>query len=56
MVENRGRLERLYLGKGDTDECNVFVDTIQLPQHQYDGIRFLYRQFKKVTYIIIYKI
>lgn len=48
MAENRG-LQKLYLLKGDNEESNIYVNTVCLPQHQYDGIRFLYRQFQKVT-------
>lgn len=37
--------ERLYLSKEENGD--VYVDTCQLPQHQIEGIRFLYAQFKK---------
>ncbi|XP_073945015.1 uncharacterized protein [Choristoneura fumiferana] len=35
--------ERLYLSRED----DIYVDHCQLPQHQIDGVRFLYAQFKK---------
>ncbi|CAG5051794.1 unnamed protein product [Parnassius apollo] len=41
---NNHYIERLYLDKRRNEE--VYVDTCPLPQHQIDGIRFLFRQFK----------
>lgn len=39
-------VERLYLDKEEKEE--IYIDTSPLPQHQIDGIRFLFRQYKKV--------
>ncbi|CAK1595818.1 unnamed protein product [Parnassius mnemosyne] len=41
---NNHYIERLYLDKRRNEE--VYIDTCPLPQHQIDGIRFLFRQFK----------
>nr|ANG83452.1 menm [Biston betularia] len=40
---------RLYLQKPINEFIYeyIYIDTIRLPQHQYDGIRFLYREYKK---------
>lgn len=36
--------QRLYLSKGDQ---NIYIDNCKISQHHIDGIRFLYRQYKK---------
>ncbi|CAH2037967.1 unnamed protein product, partial [Iphiclides podalirius] len=42
---NRLNTQRLYLDKKEKEE--IYIDTWPLPQHQIDGIRFLFKQFKK---------
>ncbi|XP_026333044.1 uncharacterized protein LOC113240052 [Hyposmocoma kahamanoa] len=43
---DRDSYERLYLVRDDKQD--IYIDLPQLlPQHQLDGIRYLYRQFKK---------
>ncbi|XP_068631736.1 DNA ligase 1-like [Battus philenor] len=43
-MTNKQRSERLYL---DREGQDVFVDISPLHQHQIDGVRYLYKQFKK---------
>lgn len=43
--------ERLYLSKKEGQE--IYIDIFNLPQHQIDGIRFIYKHFKKVYVLLL---
>ncbi|XP_075973290.1 uncharacterized protein LOC142974704 isoform X2 [Anticarsia gemmatalis] len=44
MISNIDGTERLYLCKGDEP---IYIENCKIPQHHIDGLRFLYKQYKK---------
>lgn len=48
MIRTPNVIDRLYLAQGDED--TVYIDNDKkIPQQTIDGIRFLYKQFKRVN-------
>ena len=44
---NPNMIDRLYLSQGDEDV--IYIDHVKIPQNTINGIRFLYKQFKRVN-------
>uniref|UniRef100_A0A2A4JK28 Uncharacterized protein n=1 Tax=Heliothis virescens TaxID=7102 RepID=A0A2A4JK28_HELVI len=46
MIRSQNVQDRLYLSQGDE---TIFIDNCKIPQHHIEGIRFLFKQFKRKT-------